>query len=126
MKLKVDRLVQKVIREEIEMSEEEFNEIFPPDDGSVARQLYDQLKAAESKIKELKIDLANNRKFVGRISHALELPHVSHSKESDYFDKIEAMRHDLVTSEGYWCTDVKADGEALPDGFVLKHKSLGA
>jgi hypothetical protein len=36
---------------------------------------------------------------------------------------IEALRHDLATSEGLWCVDHQPETE--PDAFQLTHQSLG-
>lgn len=35
---------------------------------------------------------------------------------------IEALRHDLVTSDGLWCIDHQPENE--PDAFQLKHQSV--
>lgn len=37
---------------------------------------------------------------------------------------LRAAKHDLVTTTGLYCTDVKQDGAKLPDGFQLAHSSL--
>lgn len=39
----------------------------------------------------LKTGLASKTKFIGRLSHELELLHVSHSEESEYIDAIRKL-----------------------------------
>ena len=93
-----------------------------------AARFRDKLEAAESKIKKLEAE----RKVIVKLDKKRKQRHPKYyfmgtRAEADEHignltDKIKAMRHDLVVSEGLWCTDI--EDNAPVHGFQLKHKSL--